>query len=91
MARSVSPSLTSRFTQLVGAPGDAAHQGLLDDLARQPGLASALLQVALGAPAEARARAWRCCTHTSPAPRSATVRSSRSTSYRPSIARPRMD
>jgi len=56
MARSVSPSLTSRFTQLVGAPGDAAHQGLLDDLARQPGLASALLQVALGAPAEARAR-----------------------------------
>ncbi len=56
MARSVTPSLTSRFTQLIGAPGDAAHQALLDDLARQPTLASALLQVALGAPAEARAR-----------------------------------
>ena len=56
MARSVTPSLTSRFTQLIGAPDDAAHQALLDDLARQPTLASALLQVALGAPAEARSR-----------------------------------
>ncbi len=56
MARSVTPSLTSRFTQLIGASDDAAHQALLDDLARQPTLASALLQVALGAPAKARAR-----------------------------------
>ena len=45
MARSVTPSLTSRFTQLIGAPDDAAHQALLDDLARQPALVSALLQV----------------------------------------------
>lgn len=56
MERSVSPSLTSRFTQLVGAPEDAAHQALLDDLARQSALTTALLQVALGVPVETRAR-----------------------------------
>ncbi len=65
MARSVTPSLTSRFTQLVGAADDAAHQRLLGALARQSTLAS-------------------------PAPRNATVRSSRSASYPQSIARSRM-
>ena len=48
MARSVTPSLTSRFTQLVGAADDAAHQRLLGALARQSTLASALLHVIYG-------------------------------------------
>ncbi len=56
MARSVTPSLTSRFTWLVGAPDDAAHLAQLDDLARQPSLASALLRVALGWKPDAQAR-----------------------------------
>jgi len=56
MARSVIPSLTSRFTRLVGAPDDAAHLAQLDDLARQPSLASALLRVALGWKPDAQAR-----------------------------------
>ena len=56
MIRPTAPLLAIRFTQLVSAPDDAAHRALLDELARQGALVSALLDVALGSPAEARAR-----------------------------------
>jgi hypothetical protein len=48
MARSAALSLTTRFAQLVDAPQQAAHRALLNNLARQPVLASALLYIALG-------------------------------------------
>ena len=56
MARSAAPSLTIRFAQLVDAPQQAAHRALLDSVARQPALASALLYVALGWKSDVQAR-----------------------------------